>query len=44
MYVDFYFNAHEWGRYEYLIIFIDDYSKFRYLPNALDKFIEIKVE
>ena len=44
------FNVHPQRVYEYFIMFMDDYSRFRYVylihrkSNALDKFIEFKVE
>ena len=43
-------NVHTWESYDYFIMFIDDYFRFRYVylmhrkSNALDKFIEFKVE
>ena len=44
------FNVHAQGWHEYFITFMDDYSRFGYVYlmhrqfNALDKFIEFKVE
>ena len=44
------FNVNAQGRYEYFIMFTNDYSRFMFIylmhrkSEALDKFIEFKVE